>query len=59
MGARAGNGSSAGLRRAKDANMAAAMKKAGIERREGRCPICHTLKSLGGMYNHIATCKNK
>lgn len=41
-------------RRAKDAAMAAMMKKQGIKRGVMLCPICHAQISLAQAYSHIA-----
>ena len=46
----------------KDQNMAADMKRRGIERRTGRCAMCYQMIPNGlfdsaGFYNHILKCK--
>jgi hypothetical protein len=51
------SGASAGNTRAKDQARAAALKKAGIERTSGRCPICNAIVSTNSFQNHIATHK--
>lgn len=52
----------------KDKEMAAYMKKAGIDRHTGRCPICNALVSVNrkareaittGMYQHIVVCRGR
>jgi hypothetical protein len=43
-------------KRTKDANMAAAMKKAKVERHHCRCPMCHNIVGLNGLYNHLGKC---
>ena len=48
------SGSAAGLRRAKDAAMAAALKKRGQERRTGKCAICYQTVDLSRMSQHYA-----
>lgn len=45
--------------KAKDAAMAARMKKLGIERRSANCPICQREVSLSGMNNHITVCRGR
>ena len=45
----------ADLQRNKDEAMAGRMKKLGIRRLTGNCPICHQPVSLNRMYEHVAT----
>ncbi len=40
-------------RKAKDAAMAAEMKRLKIERTSFRCPICYGMVSLNSAYGHI------
>ena len=49
-------GGTGARKRAKDSAMAAAMKAAGIERGVCRCPVCHALVGLGGLYSHLGRC---
>lgn len=43
-----------GERRQKDSRMAAMLKKMGIVRNSGRCPICNKIVATGSaMSNHI------
>lgn len=38
----------------KDRQMAANMRENGVTRTVGRCPVCNSLVSVKGLYNHIA-----
>lgn len=50
-------GGSAGRLRAKNAAMAAEMKRNNVERRICRCPVCNKLVSVAGVAQHITSCK--
>ena len=54
MASKAGGSGAAGRRRTKDSAMASMMKRMGIERTTGRCPVCHTVIGLGqaAFFNH-------
>lgn len=41
-------------KRAKDQAMAAAMKKDGVERKVGRCPICGGVVALNRLADHVS-----
>lgn len=56
MAAKKSGGTGARLK-AKNQAMAAAMKAHGIERNIARCPVCHSITSLGRLAHHIASCK--
>lgn len=43
-------------RKAKDAAMASAMKREGVERTVAQCPMCHALIALRLLYGHICSC---
>jgi hypothetical protein len=47
MATKAGGSGAAGRRRTKDQAMASMMKRAGIERTSGRCPVCHGIVGNG------------
>lgn len=51
-------GSGPGNKRVKNQEMASRMKAMGIERRTGRCPLCHKIVSNGGLHP-IGECKKK
>lgn len=40
----------------KDKEMAARLKREGVKRIKARCPICHKVVNVNGLYNHIWTC---
>ena len=42
----------------KDKEMAADMKRRGVTRRVCRCPVCHKLVAISGLFAHIGNCKN-
>ena len=50
-------GGTAGRLRAKNAAMAAEMKRNNVERRICRCPVCNKLVSVAGVAQHITSCK--
>ena len=50
-------GGGKGRRRERDQRMAQELKKRGVGRDYGRCPICNSIVSLKQVYNHIATHK--
>ncbi len=54
MAAKAGGGSTASRKRAKDQEMAARMKADGVHRESARCPVCNGIISLRSIYNHIS-----
>lgn len=43
-------------RRNKDQAMAARLKSQGVERREARCPLCHSIVSLERLPSHLNVC---
>ena len=49
---------SASTARVRNMEMAARMKKEGIERRHMRCPMCHALVPRESV-NHLMRCKGK
>jgi len=51
-------GSAGPNRRAKDAAMAARLKKEGVKRTLMRCPICSKMIAVAGAYVHIAFHQN-
>ena len=45
-----------GKKSAKDAAMAADMKRKGVTRLITRCPMCHKIIAIVGYYAHIGKC---
>lgn len=52
-------GGSAARQQERNMHMASEMKRLGITRTTGRCPICHHVVALRGMFNHIISCKGR
>lgn len=52
------NSNKGGIRSTKDKEHAAYLKKHGVRRTIGRCPLCYRMIALDRMHNHIAVgCK--
>lgn len=58
MSAKKSGGHGASTKAANQA-MAARMKAEGVERRTCRCPICHHLVSINGLFSHLTGCKGR
>lgn len=43
-------------RRAKDSAMAQHMKKDGVTRTSMKCPMCHSIVSINGLFGHLGQC---
>ncbi len=48
-------GTGPGLKRMKDAAMAARLKEEKVRRMSQRCPVCYRITALAGFYGHIST----
>ena len=59
MSAKAGGGGTYGRIKAKNQEMAARMKAAGIKRNTCACPMCHRLVALNSLPSHILGCKGR
>lgn len=58
MGAKRSGGHKTATKNANVA-MAARMKAEGVTRRTCRCPICHHLIGLSGLFSHLGGCKGR
>lgn len=47
------SGGTAARQREKNSAMAAMMKAQGIKRTTTRCPVCHKLIGIDGLYHHV------